>query len=231
MIGPVRSARPYLVEIGDGFDGLIVHAGWSQEAKNLLVQRRIQHFDAVYGDHDFFWRSSERVAPHNLYTSMEKIWEGAEKRNYRIGEWSDPGILFVDETEGTSSLDKAESVHIPYIGGYYVSYEWDAEEGHYTRSMIGEEHVDKESGNVLVAHNILVLKSDHRIVDNAGRRHIDVNGPGNGYLVQSATYQEVIWRRVNGLIRVFDDQGNELPWVPGKTWVHIVPHSSEISFE
>lgn len=36
-IGPVRSIRPYFVEIGDALDAVIVHAGWSQEAMDMMA--------------------------------------------------------------------------------------------------------------------------------------------------------------------------------------------------
>jgi hypothetical protein len=32
VIGPVRSIRPYFVEIGAALDAVIVHAGWSQDS-------------------------------------------------------------------------------------------------------------------------------------------------------------------------------------------------------
>lgn len=267
-IGPVRSARPYLVRIGADLDGVIVHAGWSQEAKNILVTERLSHFDAVYGDHDFFWRSSERKAPHNLYTSTEKLREGVEARKYRFEEWQDPGIHFIHGTKlyepktiaasqnlennnsgqnssatdssissnnnqsttaGPGNSRSAKWVEIPYIAGYHVAYKWDEQAGHYIRYMLGEVHKDKETEQALIAHNLLILKAEHRIIDDVGRRHVDVIGPGSGYLVQNGSFYEVVWKRENGMIRLYDGD-EQLAWIPGKTWIQFVPSNAEIHF-
>src|SRR5699024_1510028 len=130
VIGPVRSIRPYFVEIGADLDSLVVHAGWSSAAKKMLVARNVQHFDAVYGDHLYYWRSQERYAPHNLYTSVDKIAQGAEAKGYRVDEGDNPQLQFADNLdplEGTS----AQSVTIPYLLGYEVAFEYDEQSEHY----------------------------------------------------------------------------------------------------
>src|SRR5699024_9560113 len=59
VVGPIRSARPYLVEFGDAYDALIAHSGWSQAAMNMLAERNLPHFDEIYGDGAYFWRDEE----------------------------------------------------------------------------------------------------------------------------------------------------------------------------
>lgn len=225
VIGPVRSIRPYFVEIGDGLDAVIVHAGWSQEAMNMLSARNLPHLDQVYGDDAYYWRSSERNAPHNLYTSIAKIREGAEKKKFRT-EWHDPMIQFADADTPVQG-EPATTVKIPYINGYYVTYEFDSEVGQYDRYMLGEPHKDKETDIQLTAVNILVCKTSHQIVDNVGRRHINVTGPGSGYLIQNGVVREITWQSKDGIIRPMID-GEIVPLLPGKTWIHLVPMASEI---
>lgn len=231
IIGPVRSIRPYFVELGAGLDALIVHAGWSQEAMNIIAQRRLAHFDQVYGDHAYYWRSNERRAPHNLYTSIEKIRQGAEDKGYRE-DWNDPAFTFVDAIEAAAMEAGSEvrDIKIPYIAGYYVSYHWNEELGQYERHMLGEPHKDKETETQLVADNILIVEAGHKIVDNVGRRHVDVFGPGNGHLVQKGKIREITWKNQNGIIRAYSDD-EEVPLMPGRTWVHIVPIGTEIEVE
>lgn len=235
-IGPVRSIRPYFVEIGDGLGGILVHAGWSQDAMNLMVKRKVNHLDQVYGDHPYYWRDKSRKAPHNVYTSIELIRKGAEAKKFRT-EWADPVLTFRapagENSAGSHLTNSAASVTIPYIQGYKVTYEYDSKTGTYARSMAGKPHTDAVTNDRLQAANVLVVEAKHRIVDSVGRRDVDVVGPGYGYLFQEGARKEITWELKHGAIRAYDPKGGltELPLVPGTTWVQIVPDLSKVTFE
>lgn len=101
VIGPVRSIRPYYVRLGEGHRAIVVHAGWSQAAMNLMRARKIDHLDQVYGDDKYYWRDSSRKAPHNLYTSVEKVREGAAAKKFAT-EWNGPVLHFEEEPDGAA---------------------------------------------------------------------------------------------------------------------------------
>lgn len=227
IIGPVRSIRPYFVEIGEGLDALIVHAGWSQEAINMIKSRRLAHFDQVYGDDRYYWRSSERRMPNNLYTSVEKIREGAVNKSYRE-DWTDPQLRFGDADRVTG--ESFTRVEIPYLHGYKVAYDYDEKEQLFMRSMAGEPHTDPESEVQLSASNVLIVEAEHRILDDVGRRAVSLLGSGKGYLLQAGKYREIQWERNNGVIRAYDN-GRELELIPGKTWIQVVPTGTNVLFE
>jgi hypothetical protein len=229
VIGPVRSIRPYFVEIGAALDAVLVHAGWSQEAMDMLTDRKLSHLDEVYGDGAFYWRSEERKAPHNLYTSTAKMMQGAEARKFSR-EWKDPVLAFAPVGRNELQGQAANHIQIPYIMGYVVSYDYDAAGGIYKRSMDSKPHLDKESGKQLTATNLLVLESKHQIVDKVGRREVDVLGPGKGVMLQQGKYAQVTWEQKNGIIRAYKD-GKEVQLLPGTTWIQIVPEGSAIKIE
>ncbi len=228
-IGPVRSIRPYFVQLGMALDGILVHAGWSQEAMNLMVKHKLNHLDQVYGDHDYYWRDKSRKAPHNLYTSIELVGKGAEKKKFR-DTWTDPILTFASPGAAAPSGEPATRATIPYIGGYQAGYEYDAASKTYLRTMKGEPHNDKKTGERLSASNVLVVQAKHRIVDDAGRREVDVLGPGKGMLLQAGVKRDIVWELKNGVIRAYDKEGAiaDIPLLPGKTWVQIVPDLSKV---
>jgi hypothetical protein len=226
VIGPVRSIRPYFVEIGAAMDAVIVHAGWSQDAMNILTSRKLSHLDQVYGDDKYYWRSKDRKAPHNLYTSVEKMTQGEDDRKFRK-EWKSPILSFAKPGQGLVQGTAANRIEIPYIMGYVVSYEYDAANGVFKRFMDGKPHLDKESGGQLIAKNVLVLESKHRILDKAGRRDVDIFGPGKGMLLQEGKSVNVTWEQKNGIIRAYQN-GIEMPLLPGSTWVQIVPEGTAV---
>jgi hypothetical protein len=232
-IGPVRSIRPYFVELGEMLDAVIVHAGWSQDAMNLLQSHKLNHLDQVYGDHAFYWRASDRKAPHNLYTSTAKIAEGAEARKFRK-EWKQKGLLFANQSPSPAAASTggtpARHVQIPYIHGYIVSYDYDAAQGYYLRTMDGKPHVDKETGSQLHTRNLLVLEARHTVLDKEGRRSVDVSGPGKGTLIQEGQALSVTWQQKDGMLRVYADS-KEIPLLPGNTWVQVVPGGTALQME
>lgn len=228
VIGPVRSIRPYYVEIGEAYDALIVHAGWSQAAINMINSKRLAHFDQVYGDDAYYWRATDRKAPHNLYTSIELIRSGAVKKKYRE-QWNANAYSYINIKELSLERD-AMKITIPYIRGYQVVYEFDESSGTYLRNMAGEAHIDPVSEKQLAAANVLVVVSKHRVLDDEGRRSVDMSGPGQGYLFQNGTAQEITWKKSNGIIRAFVDD-KEVPLVRGQTWIQFVQEGTNVTIE
>lgn len=245
VIGPVRSIRPYFVELGEALDAVIVHAGWSQDAMDMIAGHKLNHLDEVYGDGAYYWRSSDRKMPHNLYTSIEKIRQGAVNKKFRQ-EWKAPEAAYAfaplasgpvatgavpagaPSPRSVSAAGKpAGKVTVSYIHGYTVSYVYDAGTGLYQRFMEGAPHLDKETGKQLTAANILICESKHQVLDNEGRRAVDIHGPGKGYLVQGGQLREVTWELSNGIIRGFID-GREAEMLPGQTWVQVIPEGSGV---
>ncbi|HZG75904.1 MAG TPA: DUF3048 domain-containing protein [Paenibacillus sp.] len=228
-IGPVRSIRPYFVQLGMEIDGILVHAGWSQEAMNMMAKHKWNHLDQVYGDHDYYWRDKSRKAPHNLYTSIELVRKGAEKKKFR-NTWTDPILTFAGAGAAAPVGEPATRATIPYIRGYEAGYEYDEASRTYLRTMAGKPHNDKKTGERLAASNVLVVEAKHRIVDDVGRREVDVLGPGKGVLLQAGVRRDIVWELKNGMIRAYDKEGaiTDIPLLPGKTWVQIVPDVSKV---
>ncbi|ANE45373.1 hypothetical protein SY83_02450 [Paenibacillus swuensis] len=227
-IGPVRSIRPYFVQLGEELDAVMVHAGWSQEAMNILKSHKLDHFDQVYGDDKYYWRDKSRKAPHNLYSSVPKIREAVTDRKKRE-DWVPMQLTFAP-ADAVPVGAPAAKVGIPYIAGYDVAYEYDAASGNYKRFMEGKPHEDRVTGKQLTATSLLIAYTDHRITDKVGRRDVDIYGPGKGLLIYRGVAQEVTWENKDGAIRAYKD-GKEAGFLPGQTWVQIVPNNTKVTLE
>jgi hypothetical protein len=227
VIGPVRSIRPYFVEIGKGLDAIVVHAGWSQDGMNKILQLKVDHLDQVYGDDQYYWRDNSRKKPHNLYTNVEKIRQAAIDKKFHV-EWKDPILKFAAPTDAKLEGQAFNKITIPYIAGYEVGYTYDKASGMFQRLMMGEPHKDKESNQVIEAKNVIICEASHQILDKEGRRAVNIHGPGKGYLLQEGIIKEVTWEEKNGFIRVSDATG-ELGLLPGKTWIQVVPKGTQLT--
>lgn len=225
IIGPVRSARPYFVELAKGLDALYVHHGWSVKAKEMLTSGYIDSLNGLYYDGTLFQRSPERVAPHNSYITYDHILEGAEDKGYSM-KGAPASYTFLKEDEEVQGTDQT-AVTIDYsTKAFEVRYEYDSSAGVYKRYAADKQTVDYETNDPVLLNNILIVEADHRKIDSYGLLDIDFISGGRAYLLQKGKLQEIQWKNSDGRIVPYLN-GKEAPLVPGKTWMNIVPNLDE----
>ncbi|PLR86497.1 DUF3048 domain-containing protein [Bacillus sp. V33-4] len=234
-IGPVRSAREYYIELAKGYDSLFIAHGYSPDAKSMLDKGYIDHLNGMAYDGTLFQRADFRKAPHNSYITFGNIMKGAEENLFPMNE--SPGSLqFYTEKElDTISGEDAQSAMISYSSeDFNSSYEYDDQLGKYKRYSSGEQTVDYVTEEPVLIDNIFIVETEHAIVDDAGRREIDLTSGGRALLLQKGKRKEVEWKNVDGKILPFI-AGSAAPLVPGKTWINIVPTDpgieQSVSFE
>lgn len=227
-IGPIRSIRPYMIDLGESYHGVLVHAGASNDAYAILQRQHKEDLDEITNAGAYFWRDKSRKAPHNLYSNVEKLLEGAVKHNYATEDAAVPGYAFYGENEGPDSAETASRVEIKFqLDNYRVGYEYDAAAGRYKRSVNGTPHTDLESGEQLTAANVVVMGADHKVLDDVGRLDVELELGGEAVLFQQGKMIRARWiRQADDIIR-FAKDNRELPMVPGNTYIHIVPNSPD----
>ncbi|WP_163100827.1 DUF3048 domain-containing protein [Peribacillus alkalitolerans] len=224
-IGPVRSARDYYIELAKGLNGIYICHGYSPEAKAMLDSGFIENLNGIVYDGTLFKRDKTRKAPHNSYITFENIEKGAEKNGFNMEQA--PGsfpFLTEDEMEVLNG-EKGEAVSISYgTESFNVRYEFDKATSTYNRFSKGEQTIDKETGKPVQLKNVFIIEAQHKIVDKHGRRDINLESGGNAYLLQDGKWNAVQWENKNGLLIPVKD-GKEVGFIPGKTWVNIIPQS------
>ncbi|UTR08826.1 DUF3048 domain-containing protein [Evansella sp. LMS18] len=224
VIGPVRSARDYYLQLNNGYDAVYVSAGGSPDALAQIEQGVVDHISGLHYDGTYFTRSSERKAPHNMYTSYSALEEAFGKTGYE-SDYNFPELTFTDSLgEGSSdSLSAAEEVEVVYgSASNNVQFKYDNEAERYFRYNGGQASEDLETGNPVAPKNVFIVAAPHKVIDDQGRRAIDLSGNGKGYLIQEGLLQEVDWEnRDNQIIPVKD--GNAVPFLSGQTWINIIP--------
>ncbi|MCQ6561640.1 DUF3048 domain-containing protein [Paenibacillus mendelii] len=221
-IGPIRSIRPYLIELGETYGGLLVHAGGSPDAYAILQKQKKPYLDEITNAGSYYWRDKSRKAPHNLYSNLEKLRQGADKKNYKT-DVPVPVYPFAEEG-ATAGGSPATQVGISFLlKNYKVSYAYDPATRLYARSINDKPHTDLTTEKQLTTTNIVVLGAKQTVYDDIGRLKIDLESGGPAMLVQLGQAVDCTWERSgDGVIRIMKD-GKELPFVPGKTYYHIVP--------
>ncbi|MFC4778144.1 DUF3048 domain-containing protein [Paenibacillus sp. GCM10023252] len=222
-IGPIRSIRPYLIELGETYGAVLVHAGGSNDAYAILRGQKKAYLDEITNAGGAYWRSKERKAPHNLYSNLERLHTAADKKGYS-NELPIPAYTFTDGLTPPAGVPASE-VNISFLlQSYQVNYTYDSEAHLYKRSLGDQPHIDLNTGEPLTAANLVVLGANHRTLDGEGRLSVDLSSGGKAILFQLGTAVEAEWvRSPDGLIRIVKD-GTELPFATGKTYYHIVPN-------
>lgn len=234
VIGPVRSIRPYFIQLGAGFDAVMIHAGGSPEALETLAHSNYNAVNEI-SNAKYFWREKFRKMPHNLYTDLAHIENAIADKG--MSDRSElPFLPFLPADSLITTGDKAETIKVTYHSLNKASYQYDTQTKRYLRFTQGKPHTDLVTKKQLAVTNLLVISAQHKILDKEGRREVDIDGPGEGYLFQQGRAQRVSWKRVNGVIRAYSaiDQ-TEMPLLPGNTWINVLPDNpglaSELSFQ
>jgi hypothetical protein len=229
VIGPVRSIRPYFIDVGKSYDAIMVHAGGSPDAYDILQNEKLDHLDEIRNAGPYFWRESFRKPPHNLYTDLTKIHAGISKLGLRT-TYQMQNLFFLPEDQ-TPTGDDAAKIDLTFLlKSYKVTYLYDPQSRVYKRFINGEPHTDLTTDQQLSATNVVVLGADHKVVDDKGRREIHLLGKGKGLLFQRGKVQAVQWERSKNEepFRLMKD-GKEVGLYPGVTHYLIVPNTP--SFE
>lgn len=218
-IGPVRSARFYFVQIAKAYGAPYAHAGANADALAMLARDHdMENMDEIYGSGDYFWRSKDRQAPHNLYTSTDLLLKGAAAKHYRTPV---PPALPVGETPGGTPQT---GVSLVFNAKYaVVNWQWD---GHrYWRQMNGEPHL-VEGAQPLQTDNLVVLLTDMKVVYHPPEPQLDVRMLGEGdavFFSRGKTWQGR-WRKSSPDAQIeLTSGGAPFQFAPGQVWISVLP--------
>ncbi|NLY08653.1 MAG: DUF3048 domain-containing protein [Tissierellia bacterium] len=229
LIGSVRSARPYFVELAHEYGAVYVHAGGSEDAKAACRSMNVVDMDAIIASPQEFWRVDHKKAPHNLYTSTEAI-RNFEKNSSKQVDFPTENDRFLFD-EGAKLLSKElQKLIIKYFSDNVTVYEYNKETNDYSRYKDGKEHVDESDENPLMAKNIIIQKTNSRVLDSEGRLAVTMVGSGEGYLFRDGTFEEILWERptLSDITRYTYKDGKPIVLKPGITWIQVTDQLTQI---
>ena len=221
LIGPVRSLRMYYVDWMAPYDPAIAHVGGSlfalREVRNGTHKDLDQFFNA-----GTYWRSTDRYAPHNVYTSFANLDGLNAQRGYT--QSSPQAIARSDQPFAGQT---ANSVNVTMSGPTYnSSWNYDAASATYLRSQAGAPHIDREKGQI-GAQVVVVLKQQmDTVLEDGYRENYHTSGTGDAVVFAQGKATDALWHKENMRTQLsFTDKstGKPLPLPRGKTWFSAVP--------
>jgi len=219
-IGPIRSARPYFIDWAKEFSALYVHVGGSPEALVKVIKEKVNDLNEFYKG-EYFWRGTEKFAPHNVFTSMEKI-----KKYFSTKDFSSVNYFSWNFKDDLSQEKRpnAMEIKIDYVlRDYKVMWKYDKENNYFVRYLNGDLHRE-EDGTVLFAKNLIIQKIDARETDEDLRLDMDVIGEGEAVVCLDGSCQNGKWQKKNSEARTrfYDANNEEFVFNAGPSWINVV---------
>lgn len=231
-IGPVRSLRTYFVDWGLEFNAPVAHVGGNAEALDLVKPTGMKDINQFANAGSFF-RTRDRVAPHNAYTNSD-LMDALLKKN----GWDKPADFKVSPRKNDSP---AKTPLRPTIGinysytGFQVEYRYDAACNCYARFLAGAPHIDRNTGQQIKVKNVVVeymptTFGKSRIGEQTTR--MATPGSGKAIVFRDGDAVEGTWAKAQHKDRtkLTDAAGKEIPLNRGNTWYSIVPTDKTVSY-
>lgn len=224
LIGPVRSVRMYYVDWAAPYNATIVHVGGSAaalaEVRNGTYRDGDQFFNAAY-----FWRATDRYAPHNVYTNFEKL----DGMNSAKG-WTESRFTGFARIDGKpTATPNATNITINISSPTYnTQYTYDTATNTYARSIGGEPSNDREQGRIAPSVVIAMKVDMTHIMEDGWRENITTSGAGSAVVFQNGTATECTWHKASRSepLHFKDAAGKEILLNRGQTWIAAVPNGS-----
>ena len=161
------------------------------------------------------YRSGDRSAPHNLYSSTDSLWSYApptahgpqQQFRYRTDE---------DPTQGQVSSGVGVS-----LDSIDVTWTWDPGSQLYLRTMEGSPHYDRGSSQIST-NNVLVLVMNY-VPGISGSPDAQTVGSGEAFVFTNGRFVHGQWIRRDRTqpFQLFDDKHRPILLTPGRTFVEL----------
>lgn len=221
-VGPVRSVRPMDPDIVSPFGGIIAYSGGQQRFLEAMLDAPVA--SAINGQSDveeFFYRSSDKIAPHNVIVRAPELVSYFQDRgapppqfNYSTG---------LAESSAATDGVAANVVRVFFSGSSIPTWKYDQERGLFLRHLTNGAPDNSLSGNQIAAENVVVLEVDIQIIrDIPTSKMVD---SGDGVVATGGGVLEVRWSKSaqDAPIELRDTSGARVLLAPGQTWVELIP--------
>ena len=235
-IGSVRSARHDFISLAQGYDAIYAHWGGSQTALENLSSGTIDNLDALPNYFETFYRKAGISAPHDGFTSIERITNASGKLGYRLtSNFEGYKFLGQDHTpsdDGVPSQTTGQVLEIGYRRPYNVRYDYYPSLNSYFRWRGDTKEIDALTGGQVSAKNIVVMRAASRQI-GGGYNDVDVLSGGSATVYRNGEKIEGRWvkNKAQDVLRFYDDAGEEIRFVPGSIWIEIVEPTTEVIYK
>jgi len=218
-IGPVRSVRPYYLDVVASYDAAIAHVGGSPDALAKIKALNIKDLDQ-FANPGAYERVKSRAAPHNVYTSSAKLEALEQQKGFIKSTYT--GFEHAKKEE-KAAVVTAKTVNLNISSALYnVVYTYDPATNSYLRAVGGAPQTDEKSGKQLSPKAVIAVETTR--AQSGVYSVYGMTGTGKVTIFQNGIATAGTWERPQEKSQyVFKDAaGAVIKIVPGQAWMTLV---------
>ena len=248
-IAPVRSARTYFLDWVSEYNALYAHVGGANtpgpaDALGQIRQYGILDMDQFGLGFPTFWRGTDKLAPHNVHSTTQKLWEAASERKFgpededgtrwdeNFTEWK-----FKDDASLETRGDQTPII-VPFwqqSPDYTVTWNYDKQANLYRRTHQDTAQNDPITNEQLSAKNLIVQFQTEKTANDGypdGHLLYGTTGTGSALVFLDGQVIKGKWVKKDRTSRTqfVDAQGKEIQLNRGMIWIETVPVDSEVEY-
>jgi len=242
VVGSIRSARHYTVELAEAYDAMFIHAGGSPLGFEEIEKRNITNFDEVSGRRaQIFRRDANRIPGKTVQNYHSVTTSGASFSKwfptYGLRSLHSDGfrqaLNFTDNPIPTGA--KANEVGIRFSATKDSIFIYENTRNVYYMAQFGSFFTDANNNAPVTFTNLLILEVPVSDLvgrgEGAGRQDMSTVGQGPGVLVSGGKYIRINWYRADKssqFIYTYEN-GSEIELGRGKTYIGLIPVNARVS--
>lgn len=229
-LGPVRSARHYFVDLAEGFDGILVHFGYSPKAKSQIANHNVNNINGLVDN--YFYRDTSRgvASEHTSYTTKEAITSAIADKEYRTEINDDYKSPFKFNSKAKTLSSPLRKISVVYSNNYSYTFHWSTKINAFKCTLNSEAFCDSE-GVQQTFDNVIICYTDiSSLNDSKGRVDFDFS-EGEGVYASNGSYTDITWKKgeSDDMLKFYNKVGDELSLNVGRTYIAIMDESAKPS--
>jgi hypothetical protein len=193
-----------------------------------------------------FWRNYERLGhavatEHTMMASLDEAYKEAAKRGFEAKDedgvaWDKNFVSWKFADDKAAASPTATTIAFEFWSNkpdYEVQWKYDSANNRYLRFNGGKEYTDLVTKEQLSAKNVVILFARERgPVDRNLHMFYTTTGTGKALIFQNGEAIESSWKKDSATSRTkfTDENGKEISFVRGTTWIEVVPAGNEIEY-
>lgn len=235
-IGPIRSARTYFVDIAKGFGAYFSHVGGNYDALQMIKDQKILDLDQFANGSYYYRDNSRKVATeHTMYSSTDRLYNAASKKNYTTANSFTPLKFKVDTTAALRPVSQKVSIEFG-SSQYKDTFTYDPANNNYQRSIGGLADLDVENGKRIAPKNLILQEVTRQATTTAINEKgyiFGMEGSGKATIFQDGKQTIGTWKHASNSDRTiyYDAAGVEIQLNPGQTWICLTHADLKVTVE
>lgn len=220
-VGPLRSGRTQDISLGTSLDRpLLVWSGGNAKVTSAISKSELVNMSvSEAGPNGGYYRSSEKRAPHNLFTGTSDIWALDDGRGGRpVAQFGFRAAA--DPVPGRPAV----GVKLRMDGSMRASWAWNSEIGLYERDHEDDPHVEADGSRVTTVNVVVIFCEYRRSEADPRSPEAQTTGSGRAWIFTGGNLVEGSWSRsdIRSPWELFDDAGVPVGLSPGRIWVELI---------